>query len=99
SLLRPPALLEARGQRLAGALSAAEYKRVEDAAVDDALALQERCGLDVVTDGEMRRMFFTGVVTDALDGLELIAGQTTSWHGEGTEEQLEIQLPVAVTGT
>jgi 5-methyltetrahydropteroyltriglutamate--homocysteine methyltransferase len=98
SLLRPAALLEARAQRLAGALPAAEYKRVEDAAVDEALALQERCGLDVVTDGEMRRMFFTGVVTDAVDGIELTPGQTTSWHGAGGDDELEIQLPVAVTG-
>jgi 5-methyltetrahydropteroyltriglutamate--homocysteine methyltransferase len=98
SLLRPPELLAARAQRLAGELSAYEYKRIEDAAVDDALALQERCGLDVVTDGEMRRMFFTGVVTDAVEGIELTDGQTTTWRDRG-EEALSIQLPVAVTGT
>jgi len=97
SLLRPAELLDARAQRLAGELPVADYKRIEDRAVDGALALQEDCGLDVVTDGEMRRMFFTGVVTDALDGIELTTGQTTTWHGSGSED-ITIQLPVAVTG-
>jgi 5-methyltetrahydropteroyltriglutamate--homocysteine methyltransferase len=84
---------------MAGALAAAAYKRVEDAAVDEALALQEDCGLDVVTDGEMRRMFFTGVVTDAVDGIEVTTGQTTTWHDGRDDEDLTIELPVAVTGT
>jgi 5-methyltetrahydropteroyltriglutamate--homocysteine methyltransferase len=98
SLLRPAQLLDARGRWLGGDLSTPAYKRVEDGAVDAALALQDRCGLDVVTDGEMRRMFFTGVVTDALEGIELTPGQTTTWHGEDDAgEALSIQLPVAVT--
>src|ERR1700730_4581562 len=80
SLLRPATLLHARQQWHAGQISTPDYKRVEDEAVNDAIALQERCRLDVVTDGEMRRMFFTGVVTEALDGIELTAGQTTTWH-------------------
>jgi 5-methyltetrahydropteroyltriglutamate--homocysteine methyltransferase len=46
----------------------------------------------------MRRMFFTGVVTEAVDGIELTTGQTTTWHGAGTEDET-IQLPVGVTGT
>jgi 5-methyltetrahydropteroyltriglutamate--homocysteine methyltransferase len=99
SLLRPPELLDARSRWLAGGLATWDYKEIEDRAVDGALALQERCGLDAVTDGEMRRMFFTGVVTDAIEGVELTPGQTTSWHGDENEsEALDIQLPVAVTG-
>jgi 5-methyltetrahydropteroyltriglutamate--homocysteine methyltransferase len=99
SLLRPAELLEARGRWQAGELTAGQYKQIEDRAVQQALALQERCGVDVVTDGEMRRTFFTGVVTDALDGIELGPGQTTTWHGNGDGgESLQIQLPVAVTG-
>jgi len=99
SLLRPSELLDARGQWLAGTLATSAYKEIEDDAVDRALALQERCGLDAVTDGEMRRMFFTGVVTDAIEGVELTPGQTTSWHGNDHDSEiLDIQLPVAVTG-
>ncbi|HEX3803386.1 MAG TPA: cobalamin-independent methionine synthase II family protein [Solirubrobacteraceae bacterium] len=99
SLLRPPALLDARARWLGGDLDTHSYKQVEDRAVDEALALQESCGLDVVTDGEMRRMFFSGVITDAVEGIELTPGQTTVWQSGAAEaEALEIQLPAAVTG-
>jgi 5-methyltetrahydropteroyltriglutamate--homocysteine methyltransferase len=58
SLLRPPELLEARRRYAEGSIPAAEFKRAEDRAVDEAIALQERAGLAVVTDGEMRRESF-----------------------------------------
>jgi 5-methyltetrahydropteroyltriglutamate--homocysteine methyltransferase len=99
SLLRPPALLEARGRWLRSELDTPSYKHVEDQAVDQALALQESCGLDVVTDGEMRRLFFSGVITDAVEGIELTPGQTTVWQsGEPDAQELKLQLPAAVTG-
>ena len=60
SLLRPPYLAEARAAHEAGTLSADDLRAVEDRAVDEAIALQEACGLDVVSDGEMRRGVFTG---------------------------------------
>jgi methionine synthase II (cobalamin-independent) len=68
SLLRPPELLQARERREAGDLSAADFKCIEDAAVDAALRLQEVAGLDVVTDGEMRRLSFQSQMTEAVDG-------------------------------
>src|SRR5437867_6097612 len=55
SLLRPPDLLEARAAVESGRLSAREFKRIEDRAVDEAVRLQEAAGLDVVTDGEDRK--------------------------------------------
>jgi 5-methyltetrahydropteroyltriglutamate--homocysteine methyltransferase len=45
SLLRPQELLEARECCVAGGLSAAEFKHIEDGAVDWAIELQERAGL------------------------------------------------------
>jgi methionine synthase II (cobalamin-independent) len=98
SLLRPPALLEARAKRMAGELAPAAYKRIEDDAVDDAIALQEGCGLDAVTDGEMRRMFFTANITDALEGIDFVTGAPTTWHRAGSDETETIELPVVVTG-
>ena len=68
SLLRPPELLAAREQRARGELTQAEFKRVEDRAVDEALRLQEEAGLDVVTDGEMRRLSFQSQLTAAVEG-------------------------------
>jgi 5-methyltetrahydropteroyltriglutamate--homocysteine methyltransferase len=99
SLLRPAALLDARAARLAGTIDDADYRSIEDAAVDEALALQEGCGLDAVTDGEMRRMFFTASITDALEGLEFVTGAPTTWRSDGSEQTETIELPVVVTGT
>ena len=68
SLLRPQELLEARERYAAGGLSAAEFKRTEDRAVDWAIGLQERAGLPVVTDGEMRRESFQSQMVEATGG-------------------------------
>ena len=48
SLLRPSELIEARESVARGELSPPEFKRIEDAAVDAALRLQEDAGLGVV---------------------------------------------------
>ena len=58
SLLRPRYLSEARAALTAGRMSNTEFKRIEDRAVDQAIAMQEGCGLDVVNDGELRRFSF-----------------------------------------
>jgi 5-methyltetrahydropteroyltriglutamate--homocysteine methyltransferase len=55
SLLRPPELLRARAEYQAGRLSAAELRRVEDAAIGDVVRMQHEIGLAGVTDGEFRR--------------------------------------------
>ena len=68
SLLRPPELLEARRRFVEGEISASEFKRVEDWAVDWAISLQERAGLPVVTDGEMRRESFQSQMVEAVEG-------------------------------
>ena len=49
SLLRPRYLKIARERFEAGQLAAAAYKEIEDRAVDQAIAMQEGAGLDVVT--------------------------------------------------
>ena len=58
SLLRPPDLLAAQKQLAAGALSPSQFKEIENRAVDEAITLQEGVGLEIVTDGEMRRQSF-----------------------------------------
>jgi 5-methyltetrahydropteroyltriglutamate--homocysteine methyltransferase len=89
SLLRPPYLADARARRDRGDLSELEYKRVEDHAVDDAIALQRGCGLDVISDGEARRMVFTGSLIDAVSGIGGPPPPPTTWLGDeayGTED-------------
>ena len=55
SLLRPAELQRARKEHQAGRISAAELRRVEDAAIGDAVRMQREIGLQGVTDGEFRR--------------------------------------------
>jgi 5-methyltetrahydropteroyltriglutamate--homocysteine methyltransferase len=85
SLLRPEALLRARERFERGELDAAGLKRAEDEAVDAAVRLQEDAGIDVVTDGEMRRLSFQSGLPDACDGfgdVPLDAYLWGDWHGD-----------------
>jgi 5-methyltetrahydropteroyltriglutamate--homocysteine methyltransferase len=85
SLLRPRELLVARERYAAGGLSVAEFKRIEDRAVDWAIGIQERAGLPVVTDGEMRRESFQSQLVEAVDGFgehDINAWLWGEWHGD-----------------
>ena len=55
SLLRPPSLKALRLEKEAGRATAQALAAAEDAAIRDAVALQEGVGLQGITDGEMRR--------------------------------------------
>ncbi len=86
SLLRPPELLEARARYAVGEIPAPEFKRIEDWAVDWAISLQERAGLPVVTDGEMRRESFQSQLVEAVEGFSghsIDAWLWGDWHGDG----------------
>jgi 5-methyltetrahydropteroyltriglutamate--homocysteine methyltransferase len=58
SLLRPDYLKGAHEMVDEGQMDSGELREAEDRAVREAVALQEAAGLDVVTDGEMRRLNF-----------------------------------------
>src|SRR5262249_56795203 len=58
SLLRPANLKEARAAFDEGRIDAAAFRAAEDTAVASAVRLQEGVGLDVISDGEMRRLNF-----------------------------------------
>jgi 5-methyltetrahydropteroyltriglutamate--homocysteine methyltransferase len=70
SLLRPKSLLDARRQFEDGKLSQDKLKEMEDDAVRQAVALQEAAGLDVLTDGEMRRINFQDSFSEAVEGYD-----------------------------
>jgi 5-methyltetrahydropteroyltriglutamate--homocysteine methyltransferase len=55
SLLRPPALLQARADFTAGRITAEELRGIEDTAIVDVVRMQEEVGLQSATDGEFRR--------------------------------------------
>ena len=69
SLLRPRQLTQAFRAFHDGALPADRYRDVQDACIREAVALQERVGLKVVTDGEFRRGSYWGHFVAALDGM------------------------------
>ncbi|HWP45879.1 MAG TPA: cobalamin-independent methionine synthase II family protein [Candidatus Limnocylindrales bacterium] len=96
SLLRPDYLKEARERYESGALSDAAFKRIEDRAVDEAVALQIRAGVDVISDGEMRRYAFFGHLIDAVEGFDKFGGWAIPFRDEqGTE--LVFKRPVVVS--
>lgn len=103
SLLRPDRLLRARRDLAEGRLSPARFKRIEDRAVDEAVALQEEAGLPVVTDGEMRRESFQSQLTEAVEGFaphDLSAFAWGLWRGVEGAHDLRIERPpgLAVVG-
>src|ERR1700685_2299143 len=55
SLIRPQSLLAARKAQAEGKLPASELRALEDRALRHVVALQERVGLQAITDGEFRR--------------------------------------------
>jgi 5-methyltetrahydropteroyltriglutamate--homocysteine methyltransferase len=101
SLLRPPELLEARERLERGELDRDEFRAVEDRAVDEALRLQEDAGLDVVTDGEMRRLSFQSQMTAAVEGFgdwDLDAFLWGEWHSDELGDLIVERPPIAVVG-
>jgi methionine synthase II (cobalamin-independent) len=97
SLLRPGYLAEARQKHEAGQLSDEEFKKLEDRAVDEAIALQENAGTDVVTDGEMRRFTFFDQLAAALDGVTHEEGEAVPFHSEPGKVDVDFHSPVSVT--
>ena len=98
SLLRPAYLAEGREKHAAGQLSDEEFKQLQDRAVDEAIALQEGAGVDVVTDGEMRRFTFFDQFTAALDGVTHEEGEAVPFHSEPGKVDIDFHSPVSVTG-
>ncbi len=95
SLLRPEHLVDARAALEAGRLAPAAFKQREDRAVDEAIALQEAVGLDVLTDGELRRYAFFGHLVEALEGFDRFGGWAIPFRNE-QGEQLVFKRPVVV---
>jgi 5-methyltetrahydropteroyltriglutamate--homocysteine methyltransferase len=101
SLLRPPELLEARERLERGEIDEDEFRSSEDRAVDEALRLQEDAGLDVVTDGEMRRLSFQSQMTAAVEGFgdwDLDAFLWGEWHSDELGDLVVERPPIAVVG-
>jgi methionine synthase II (cobalamin-independent) len=83
SLLRPPALLQARQDAAAGRITADGLREAEDEAIAAAVRMQEEVGLRGVTDGEFRRGSWHMDFIYALDGISTADDKVkVSFHNE-----------------
>lgn len=85
SMLRPRFLLEAQDLIKKGEITRQKFVATEDMAVKKAVAIQEKTGVDILTDGEMRRPVFCHNFVKAVDGFQWdIPGNSVIWfdmHG------------------
>ena len=95
SLLRPDFLVTARRRHEAREIDSAQFKEVEDRAVDEAIEIQTSAGIDVITDGEQRRYAFFGHLVDSMAGFDKYGGWGIKFRDEKGEE-LMFRRPVVV---
>jgi len=97
SLLRPAHLLASRERRKRGEITAAELRRIEDAAIRDVVAMQEQLGMQSITDGEFRRgLWHMDFVCDFAN-VQQAPGIPIKFHSE--EGEIEWAPPgVKITG-
>jgi 5-methyltetrahydropteroyltriglutamate--homocysteine methyltransferase len=88
SLLRPPELLQARAAYEQGRMTLAQLRQIEDQAILAALEMQRQVGIDVFTDGEYRRLSWSGALAESVEGLvdDPDAVATTQWQGPHREQ-------------
>jgi 5-methyltetrahydropteroyltriglutamate--homocysteine methyltransferase len=96
SLLRPAYLKEARDQFSGGKLFDAAFKLIEDRAVDECVDVQIRSGIEVITDGEVRRYAFYGHLIDAVEGFDKYGGWAIPFRDEKGEKLIQPR-PVVVS--
>jgi methionine synthase II (cobalamin-independent) len=82
SLLRPPELLKSRSDYSSGTISLEQLRLKEDQAIAEALEKQRQIGIDILTDGEMRRGSW---LTDMAEAVEGFVSQRVEmdWKGPG----------------
>ncbi|MDP3742025.1 MAG: cobalamin-independent methionine synthase II family protein [Candidatus Micrarchaeota archaeon] len=78
SLPRPLYLQELLANR--NKIPPAEYNTHVEAAVPFAVKMQEFAGIDIISDGEWRRLSYIGVISDLLNGFERTLKDGLWWH-------------------
>src|SRR5437899_2944225 len=71
SMPRPLFVRELLRPEARAALGEETFSRRLDAAVAYVIAMQESAGLDIISDGEWRRLSYIGVIADICDGFEV----------------------------
>ncbi len=85
SMLRPQFLLDMQDKVKNGNATQADLTHTEDKAIKECVAIQQEAGVDIVTDGEMRRPVFCHNFVKSVDGFKWdIPENTVIWfdmHG------------------
>ena len=96
SLLRPPEIFAAREKLADGELSEVGLRGVEDEAIADVIPKLEATGMQAITDGEFRRLWFHLDFLQDLDGIT-VTGMIRS--SSGSEDTIGMAPPkITVTG-
>lgn len=69
---RPPHVLAAIQEHLAGRMPDAEFDQIADRSVAEVIAAQERAGVDVIADGEQRRDSYASFIGNRLENCQLV---------------------------
>jgi len=101
SLLRPQAVIEARSRLDEGKIDADALRTIEDEAVRAAVRLQEDIGLDVISDGEMRRLNFQDSFGAAVEGYDASRSTLEAYakRVEGGTALRRWEVPIQEKGT
>ena len=86
SLLRPQKLRQAFRAHAAKEMTDAGFRAAQDAAIRDVVKLQEECGLQVVTDGEFRRISYWEKFVRLTKGL-MVKDAAFKFHDEHGHEK------------
>jgi 5-methyltetrahydropteroyltriglutamate--homocysteine methyltransferase len=86
SLLRPQKLRQAFRRHAEGKLGDADFRAVQDDSIREVVTLQEDCGLQVVTDGEFRRVSYWERFVRLTDGL-VVKDALFRFHDEHGHER------------
>ena len=87
SLLRPKKLREAFRRHSLREIGESELRAAQDAAIREVVQLQKDCGLDVITDGEFRRVSYWEKFVRLTRGLEVKDAVFTFHDAEGHESR------------
>jgi 5-methyltetrahydropteroyltriglutamate--homocysteine methyltransferase len=96
SLVRPVSLLDARDAFKAGRISAEDLSLAEDAAAAELLERQQDAGMELFTDGEVRRDAWQTVFSQAVDGFEHSFPKLQMERPDGQTVQVELHDLAAV---
>jgi len=106
SLLRPPALKQARADFKAGKITADDLRRAEDQAIRESVRKQEEIGLPAATDGEFRRdqwhmdfIYQLGGIAKVADGRVRVAFRNREKSWEWSVPSAHVVAPIGLTHT